>query len=44
VSDIAQVKMLGGRPATFLRFNSPDKYVVHIDGEERTITGLSGES
>jgi hypothetical protein len=38
VSDIAQLKMLDGRPATFLRFNGPDRYVVLIDGEERTIT------
>jgi hypothetical protein len=38
VSDIAQLKMLDGRPATFLRFNGPDRYVVLTDGEERTIT------
>jgi hypothetical protein len=38
VSDIAQLKMLDGRPATFLLFNGPDRYVVLIDGEERTIT------
>jgi hypothetical protein len=38
VSDIAQLKVLGGRPVTFLRFHGPDKYVVHIDGEERTIS------
>jgi hypothetical protein len=38
VSDIAQVKMLDGRPATFLRFDGPDRYVVEIDGEDRTIT------
>jgi hypothetical protein len=38
VSDIAQVKTLDGRPATFLRFDGPDKYIVDIDGEGRTIT------
>jgi hypothetical protein len=38
VSDIAQVKTLDGRPATFLRFDGPDRYVVEIDGEGRTIT------
>jgi hypothetical protein len=38
VSDIAQVKTLDGRPVTFLRFDGPDKYVVDIDGEGRTIT------
>lgn len=38
MSDITQLKVLGGRPASFLRFDGPDKYVVHIDGGERTIT------
>ena len=38
MSDIAQLKMLDGRPATFLRFNGPDRYVVLIDGGERTMT------
>ena len=37
MSDIAQVKTLDGRPVTFLRFDGPDKYVVDIDGEGRTI-------
>jgi hypothetical protein len=26
------------RPVTFLRFDGPDKYVVDIEGDERTIT------
>ena len=38
MSDLAQLKMLDGCPATFLRFNGPDLYVVLIKGEERTIT------
>jgi hypothetical protein len=38
VSDIAQIKTLDGRRATFLRFEGPDKYVVDIEGVERTIT------
>jgi hypothetical protein len=38
VSDIAQIKTLDGRRATFLRFEGTDKYVVDIEGDERTIT------
>jgi hypothetical protein len=37
LSDIPQVKALNGRPATFLRFDGPDRYVVDVDGDERTI-------
>jgi hypothetical protein len=29
---------MDGRPATFLRFDGPDNYVVDIDDEGRTIT------
>jgi hypothetical protein len=43
VSDIAQVKTLDGHPAMFLRFSGPDKYVVEIDGEARTITTMNGD-
>jgi hypothetical protein len=39
VSDISQTKTLDGRPATFLRFHGPNKYIVAIDGEARTIAG-----
>ncbi len=38
MSDLAAVKLLDGRPTTFKRFIGPDKYVVSIEGLDRTIS------
>jgi hypothetical protein len=37
VSDLAQTKVIDGRPTRFLRFCGPDRYVVSFDGEDRII-------
>ncbi len=38
MSEIAQIRNLDGHPAAFVRFDGPDKFVVAVDGELRTVT------
>jgi hypothetical protein len=38
MSHLSLIKDLDGRAVTFLRFEGPDRFVVQVDGVERTIS------
>jgi hypothetical protein len=38
VPELFLAKDLNGRPATFVRFEGPDRFIIEVDGAERTIS------
>jgi hypothetical protein len=38
MSDLLVTKQMDGYAATFLRFASPDHFVIEVNGAERTVT------